>query len=1135
MAGASFLGTPLSGLSLEELEEQVEREQPWLRRGGGASSGGSGTRLPAKLLLAAAARAAKSECRRCSEAAVKAGRASKAARAAARKLASEALDAQDAAAADPADASLAAAAAAAQAAAQRAGAAAATAAHTHRHSARRAALAQQAAASFWEREADPASPLSRDQFQLRIQRSNNREAAASRCRFSINPDAHDSEDEFVCANFQSSRKSRAAPRASRPEDFMDEQDFQFAAAAAKGFNMCAGWALVSLRSLQSGVVPKEGQQRPAWSRLAGEEAEAPSLVFMGGGEAAFASQPQWRMHSLRRNAWVRRMQAAAGLSGTSKDEATQQQQQQQHKQQRQQAERKIGGLSAVRGPQLPAHVEALRQGLLVRAGGEKGDVEGQEGEEQGGSLEAFEAQLGGGSTVTSALAAEAAAAAAEAQLEAWSEQAAAELLRLQPQKPTTLGLGFHGDSLGSSPPAPAASGSSSSGRRLEGGEEGRGYAIEVEPEEPRRGLRNYNDDEEEEDLIYGSTAFSAPLYDFTSSSSSRKHVRPGAETEALLLQLRAEAEAEGAVVVPPEEARSVLLLASGDETGEDDPSDEACLSPAHVLDLRELGLDTHCALPLPVGPEGFDGIHVSTEEEETGSFSGWGGETAFGALAQAADTAERAHARMHAGLGGFTQAEAKTSRGVGLTSATLGLLGRDHPPPAADAAAAARESRPRRPLWGCMPQSIRTSLLSQVGGREVQWVKEGDEAAAAAAASQPLWLQQHQQQLLRRNQLARLEQQALQMRHRLNCLLLPFASDPETQQRFDAYRQLRRHDPQHDPSSAPHFANAAAAADAEGKGLASLLRSKTDAAAATRAAATAATPAAAAAAATGTLAAAAAAGAAAATDTAAAAGAGVAAAAEAGDSSSVREASSNTKRQHMLAPQSSTREGASTCEDEDSPSSSSSSSSSSPSVAAALAAVALINAGLPPAALMASAEVKAEDVGLLILSTRLFRGQERGGCPQTSREGGALSVCRGPAEAAVFAAAYARVVEQRQELHAQEATLKNLRKDSLARLGITTRHNAATEETQLEVLRLLREQQRKTPAPAAASSAASAGGGCRQPAVSVVRLLDAAETAESADGEDLDFELRRRALLRVNACVSSQTIFELGDSDEEAL
>ncbi|CDI84138.1 hypothetical protein, conserved [Eimeria acervulina] len=85
--GCSFLGTSISPLSLDELQIQVYREQPWLKREGGPE------RLPPKLLLAAAARAAKTDARRAQEALRKADKAAATAAAAA----AAAADAADAA------------------------------------------------------------------------------------------------------------------------------------------------------------------------------------------------------------------------------------------------------------------------------------------------------------------------------------------------------------------------------------------------------------------------------------------------------------------------------------------------------------------------------------------------------------------------------------------------------------------------------------------------------------------------------------------------------------------------------------------------------------------------------------------------------------------------------------------------------------------------------------------------------------------------------------------------------------------------------------------------------------------------------------------------------------------------------
>lgn len=72
----TFLGTPICSVSLEELEEQVFREKPWLRQE-------DASKLTPRLLLAAAERAAKTEARLAREALVRARKAARVAHAAA--------------------------------------------------------------------------------------------------------------------------------------------------------------------------------------------------------------------------------------------------------------------------------------------------------------------------------------------------------------------------------------------------------------------------------------------------------------------------------------------------------------------------------------------------------------------------------------------------------------------------------------------------------------------------------------------------------------------------------------------------------------------------------------------------------------------------------------------------------------------------------------------------------------------------------------------------------------------------------------------------------------------------------------------------------------------------------------------
>lgn len=144
----TLLGTPICSLSLEELEEQVHIEKPWLRQKGAC-------KLTDRLLLAAAERAAQTEARFANAALIKGRKAARACHAAARAKEEQALQAEVAADMAPSNASLAAAAATARAAFEEATAAAAAAEDKAKHLEEQAALMQQAVLFFWNGEIEP--------------------------------------------------------------------------------------------------------------------------------------------------------------------------------------------------------------------------------------------------------------------------------------------------------------------------------------------------------------------------------------------------------------------------------------------------------------------------------------------------------------------------------------------------------------------------------------------------------------------------------------------------------------------------------------------------------------------------------------------------------------------------------------------------------------------------------------------------------------------------------------------------------------------------------------------------------------------------------------------------------------------
>lgn len=148
------MGTPICPLSLDQLEEQLCREQPWLRHDGHTS-------LPPRLLLEAAARAAKTEARRASGALAKAERAARNARAAAEAQHRRAADAEEAARIGLGAKSLMEAAAAAHEAAERE-AAAAEAAKELAQRYHEAALSKSLAARyFWDGQMNDEDELQR--------------------------------------------------------------------------------------------------------------------------------------------------------------------------------------------------------------------------------------------------------------------------------------------------------------------------------------------------------------------------------------------------------------------------------------------------------------------------------------------------------------------------------------------------------------------------------------------------------------------------------------------------------------------------------------------------------------------------------------------------------------------------------------------------------------------------------------------------------------------------------------------------------------------------------------------------------------------------------------------------------------
>ncbi|CDJ67058.1 hypothetical protein, conserved [Eimeria necatrix] len=223
----AFMGTPICPLSLDQLEEQLCREQPWLRHDGHTS-------LPPRLLLEAAARAAKTEARRASGALAKAERAARNARAAAEAQHRRAADAEEAARIGLGAKSLMEAAAAAHEAAERE-AVAAEAAKELAQRYHEAALSKSLAARyFWDGQMNDEDELQR-QLQQAASKSAGRSPIGGWVPGTSNT-AHfqdDSSEGFTCSDFTSSRSSRAAHRVSRPEDFMDQEDMEQAARGAR--------------------------------------------------------------------------------------------------------------------------------------------------------------------------------------------------------------------------------------------------------------------------------------------------------------------------------------------------------------------------------------------------------------------------------------------------------------------------------------------------------------------------------------------------------------------------------------------------------------------------------------------------------------------------------------------------------------------------------------------------------------------------------------------------------------------------------------------------------------------------------------------------------------------------------------
>ncbi|CDJ58851.1 hypothetical protein, conserved [Eimeria maxima] len=821
LPSCTFLGTAISPLSLEELEVQVYREQPWLQREWGDQQ------LPAKLLLAAAARAAKTEARRTQETFRKAERAAAAAETEAARAdaaeeeqraynelggihettlkGSEATTTATTATTTTTTTTTTTKTTTTTTTATTKTTTTTTAetAATKKKLAERcrelAVAKRKAALYYWDGETE----LTEDEDTPQI---------TYKPKWGVRPPRQRQEvgsEDFACGEFSSSRSSRATYFGGRPEDFMDEEDKKHAARAARGrasaFQWEGGAPSAAAASVNSSGVAS------SWFRAEGADETLP-FYLAHEREPLRANLPQWRMHSMRRHQWMRAMRRLRDTNKTSSSSSSNN-------------ARGMGALlqeggrgAATRGPQLPPHVEEMRQLLRAQqqqqqqhldqgspdiASGSANSNRGSNSSASDSAGEASTRETQGppreeetGGSVLSLLAAEATAAAAED--DDWGWAAAQRLLRLQPLGPAQAGLGFyeqqpHQDLQATAsrphPANPYTSSSSSSSSKSR-----------------RRYLCNYSlDDDDDGDCLYSSTAPTCGLYTISDKGG---HLEASEETGKEQQGLEEVEVLEGETMhtrIPQEERESIIPEMY---TEKRHPAvHETAAETDEALDEREWILQLDCDLPLLAVPADFSGVHVETEEDMKACW----GECATASRDATGDKESDSEKETDVGkertqdLDADTQESTscmqtaeKNKRGRGFSSSSGGLLmgaacptraaaAADEAAVAADAYAGGR----RQPLWGGVTSDSRRSLLQQIAGREVHWLQEGTEEAAVAAAQQPTWLQQHQQQLLRRNQQHRMQQQLQQMRHRLNSLLLPFVSDPETQKRFEMYMQLR--------------------------------------------------------------------------------------------------------------------------------------------------------------------------------------------------------------------------------------------------------------------------------------------------------------------------------------------------------
>ncbi|OEH77802.1 hypothetical protein cyc_06366 [Cyclospora cayetanensis] len=1017
-----FLGTPICSLSLEELEEQVYKEQPWLRQGGSQ-------RVSSRLLLAAASRAAKIDARRANEALAKARRASQTGCPTVSAKGHNASNVEKAAESALKHASLGVDEATAGAASSREAAVPAFEDGIAKQYQQLAVSRSLAARYFWDGEQDAnadrlfGQPLS---YKERLSREScgacDGLSASGRHLATVN-----TSEGFVCSNFTSSRTSRATHRASRPEEFMDEEDMQ-QAAQSRLMQRIVGeqqHGEAEKRTVGASYSREPAPISSSWSRVEGASEGLP--VFLGAGRDGFAMQPQWCMQSMRRHQWIHRMMHSFRKGGSNSSISASI---------LEEALREAEGETNAKGPQLPRHVEAVRR--LMRPelsaqqersredrASEAGRCEGA-GEGIAHAAAPTNAEAAG---LSAMLAAEARASTAEG--DNWGEPASQRLLRLQPLGPHRLGLGFHKlladqGSLPLTSPlhretditADARKSFSSRTRTEPPQVKAVGDTLDIDVRQPRTGIRNYAlDDDELDEELYATTAPTSTLYDFESlaeSGEGRRVMKEPAKIhdveEKERLQLAAKAAAEGAVVVSEDE-QVEEIRGEGDEQGV-----AAVLQEEH-LDDREWVIETFCNLPLPPVPEGFDGIHVATEADE-----------AHYSLGDCNTLADEAEGCLGAQAQGSWQKNAEAVGRWNLSSDNLRILRGGVDNAAAESAyyhtAGAVPASQVQPLWSGVTASTRSSLVKQLGGRNMQWVKEGDEEAAAALARQPVWLQQHQEQLLRRNQQHRMHQQILQMRHRLNCLRLAFVADPETQARFEVYINLRDAEAKAGKASLPSegvdaptsgsLASPGTPANSALQGEA--LRVETSAVATTAnelltsgAVQTQLPPAE------------------------ASCVANVPLSENAASTGNILTTSEEVCGIEEVIESSTSGQAAGKSQSRD---------CSVNAISAALRAVAAINAGVPPDR-VASHLLKEPSPLAESSHARVLKECFRNLGPLQ----GAALMCRGPAETAVFTAAYQRIVEQRQLLREQEAAQRTLQQDSLARLGILTEHNVTDATT----------------------------------------------------------------------------------------